>query len=110
LEQGLTIKITWRVSSLPTGSYSWIYRRDWPKATYAGDRLAAHIVCSDEYVPALVKTGNHAPLTVIFYDYRKPNGNCPWSRRKLKKTFNTLTEAKTAFAEFVQKFPEVAGK
>jgi hypothetical protein len=109
--KSLTRKIIWRVSLAPTGRYRSFERRGWPTARYEKpDLIAAAISCEDEYYPRDVRGGKHAPLTVRIADYGTPNGNCLWSWRKLKGTFATLDEAKSAFARVLAALPQIAPK
>jgi hypothetical protein len=104
-------KIKWRVDPPATGPYSSFERRQWPSADYANGDIAAQIRCKDEYVPRQVKTGEHAPLTVLVADWniapedRAKKGAFVW--RKMKGEFKTLKEAQAAFAKVVEHHPEI---
>ena len=101
--------IKWKVASEPTGMYRSFNRRRWPSAEYADGRPAASILCEDDYVPCDVKVGNHRSLTVSVCDYSTRDGNCPWTRRNMVRTFATLKEAKDAFSALVESKPEIGG-
>jgi len=69
------------------------------------------ISCTDEYRPADVREGKHAPLTVRVADWnlseeeRKKWGTFVW--RKLKGEFATLKEAQAAAAKIIDEHPEL---
>jgi hypothetical protein len=62
-------------------------------------KSAVRISCSDEYVPAKVKTGNHLPITVYVREYTG-NTKDPIKEYKMKRTFRTLKEAKQSAINF----------
>lgn len=100
------VKFVWVVGTEPTGRYRSFERRSWPTAHYAhkDKEPAAQIYCEDSYVPRLVKTGQHAELKVVIYDYSVPSNTTTGSgftRRALKQRFKTLAEAKKAAEDFL---------
>ena len=107
------MKYKWKVDEPPTGFYRSFERRHWPSAHYVGGSPAAWLTCEDEYVPANVKEGKHAPLTLTVADYSitptKENPR-PWARRNHKTKFATLEEAKQAFKLLLQTHPELMPK
>jgi hypothetical protein len=87
------LKIKWKVSEKPTGSYASFHFRSWPIAFFKkSDKCAINIHCADSYEPWRVKENKHAPLTV--YIAQHVDGTFHW--RKLKNRFATLDEAKAA--------------
>lgn len=98
------MKIVWRVSPRPTGSFASFHRRGWPSASFGVDGdPAAHIMCEDDYRPAQVKAGTHAELSVRVADYTVT----PFVWRRLKARYKTLEEAKLAVVAFFQKYPQL---
>lgn len=97
------MKHKWKVDAKPTGRYASFDKRSWPSADYVSEGLepCAMLLCDDEYVPANVKTGNHAPLTVCIANHNIK----PWKWRKLVKTAATLAEAKELVVEFLKQHP-----
>lgn len=89
------MKIIWKVGEAPTGSYRSFQRRAWPTGEYEDGRIGFQILCEDDYIPARVKTGDHAELSLGFMDWTGPTPT--W--RRLKRRFATLAEAKSAAAE-----------
>ena len=107
------MKIIWKVAPVPTGRYRSFEERGWPSAEYENQEPAAWISCpGKEYIPSEVKIGNHPPLILFIADYseRSNGGNCPWTRKRVKKSFLTLKETKEWFAEFIKKNPVIAKK
>lgn len=100
------MKLRWEVSHVQTGRYRSFERRAWPKAYFANDDLAVSIECADEYVPRKVKTGEHAPLRVLIYDYSA--GVQSRTIRRLKGEYATLAEAKARAVQFWEDHPELA--
>lgn len=97
-------KITWKVSSVPTGRYRSFDRRRWPQA-WINDRLICAIECQgDDYCPQQVKTGSHAPLWLRVFDYSK--GEQQRSSRKSIRSYATLAEAKAALPKILELHPE----
>ncbi len=103
--------LKWRVDPEAVGRYRSFERRGWPTAEYPNGDIAACIECADEYVPAFVREGKHAPLTVFVAAWRtdpeerKQKGAFGW--RKLTKQFATLKEAQTATAQCLSEHPEL---
>ena len=87
------MKIKWRVGSRPTGRYRSFEMRSWPSAEYEDGRYCASILCDDEYVPKLAKSGNHKPLKLRLAKYSESGS---WTPVFSKKEFKTLKEAKEA--------------
>lgn len=85
-------KIKWEVEEAPVGRYRSFQKRGWPTGrTDCGMFFA--IRCADAYVPRNVKTGEHAPLKLVFRDDRVRGSNT----RVFTREFATLAELK-AFA------------
>jgi hypothetical protein len=102
-----TPKIIWRVQPKETGRYRSFYRRGWPIARDEQDRPIAQLSCDDGYIPKLVKTGNHKPITVWVADWREKNAVIgTWHWRTLAAKATTLEEAKNCVAEFYRLHPE----
>lgn len=97
---------TWKVSEAPSGRYRSFQKRGWPSAHYKADRMAARIVCDEDYSLKKSKSGEHAPLKVNIADYSVT----PWEWRQMKGEFATLDEAKDAFAALLIKHPKLAPK
>lgn len=104
------MKIKWTVTDRPSGRYRSFQRRGWPSANFvnADESNCAWIGCEDDYEPADVRTGNHRPLKVYIADYstRSNDGNCPYTRRKLKVEPRTLQAAKDLVKYFYEKNPQ----
>ena len=68
---------------------------------------AVSISCADNYYPAAVKSGEHAPLTVRIADHsaKTEDGRSTFDWRKLKGEFKTLDEAKAAAVHALEKYP-----
>lgn len=101
------LKLVWKVSGKPTGRYRGFEQRSWPTADYAGiERPAVMLLCKSEYVPRLVKDGDHDPISVCIADYGNPedHGSFKW-HRLIAKAF-TLKEAKELAQRFLEKHPE----
>lgn len=92
-------KIRWKVAEKPTGRWRSFSNRAWPDAIDEKENLMVSITCEDEYSPSRVKTGEHAPLRVLVYDY---SGHHNRKRYKLSKEFKTLKEAKEAAETFLK--------
>lgn len=102
------LKIKWKVSEAPTGPYRSFHRRGWPSAYYTDEAqtYAARIECEDDYYPANVKTGSHAPLTLHIVNYSKSvDGQRIWSIAKRKCT--TLKELKELLLTILEQHPEL---
>jgi hypothetical protein len=107
------MKIKWKVSSKPTGSYASFHRRGWPHAYFEGDKMAAQILCADDYHPPMVKAGTHGPLTIWIADYSiVPTKEKPstWTWCKLVKTAATLQEVKERVEAFYKHNPQMLPK
>ncbi|MDZ7905195.1 MAG: hypothetical protein U5N55_05035 [Cypionkella sp.] len=94
-------KIKWEVSPAPTGPYRSFARRGWPIGLLPnGQRV--FIQCSDDYVPAKVKAGDHAELVIrldLFIDGEM-------TLRTLKSHAENLAEAKQIAANFFARNPQ----
>jgi hypothetical protein len=101
------LKYRWKLPPAPTGRYRSFEKRGWPDAM-VGDTCIASIHCEDNYVPRAVKVGKHKPLTISVRCEREvtAENRCKWRWRKLKGEFLTLADAKLAFAQFIEKYPE----
>lgn len=97
------MKIIWKVAEKPTGPYRSFSRRGWPTAYYFGDDqvVCAFIYCQDDYVPSLVKTGDHGELIVAICDHSVT----PWVQQRLKRRAATLAEAKGFVLSALAKHP-----
>lgn len=101
------MKLKWKVSDVPIGPYRSFQQRAWPQAWYSETgQLAAAIACEDEYKPANVREGKHAPLKVYVYDYS--DGVQHRICRVLIRQFATLDEAKATAERFLINHPEYA--
>lgn len=98
------MKIVWRVAEVPSGQYRAFVKRGWPVAYFNSEDgpRAAVIMCEDEYVPAKVKTGDHAPLRISIDDYSGDKRKM----RLLKKKAATLAEAKKLVKAFYDAKPQ----
>jgi hypothetical protein len=97
----------WKASATPTGQYRSFARRAWPTASYGADRderIAAQILCRDDYTPHSARNGIHSPLTVQVADYSVATG-FKWCA--MKETFTTLDAAKQAFEALLMKNPQL---
>lgn len=89
----MTPKLKWNVAPKPTGRFRSFEKRSWPMAEYPNGQTCAMIQCTDEYIPAQVKIGRHAPLTILIADYEDNNhGSFSWKR--VNRKCATLEEAK----------------
>lgn len=98
-------KIKWTAAYAPTGAYRSFVQRGWPHASYANERRdpCGDIRCADEYVPARVRSGQHAPLTLRVADHSVK----PWKWITLTGTHPTLPEAKAALDAYLASNPGV---
>ena len=92
------MRIKWRVAEPPTGRYRAFAKRGWPCGEI-NDRPAVMLRCEDAYVPARVKTGDHAPITIYVADWGSYERGFKW--RLLKKSALTLNEAKEIASKFL---------
>lgn len=95
--------IKWKVQPAPTGPYASFHPRGWPMGYHPNGAAAVLLTCETEYVPLLVRTGRHEPITVRVAEWhspeeRKAKGGFTW--RKLKGTCATLEEAKACAQAF----------
>ena len=107
------VKLRWKVQEPSTGRYRSFNRRVWPNADYADGRPAASIDCEDEYHPASVREGKHAPLTVRIADYSRPSNittGAGFTWVKIIRQFTTLQEAKQGAERLLQNHPELMPK
>lgn len=98
-------KLTWKVAERPSNPW---HERCWPMAFFKDGIPAIQLSCHDEYVPALVKTGRHAPIIIRVAD-RRPETlekKKTWVWRKLKAEAATLEEAKAIAQRFVDENPD----
>ena len=100
------MKFKWIVSPAPFGPYKSFAKRGWPTAFSADGNSAMFAVsCVDDYVPSLVKTGNHAPLKLLVADRTGHiNG---WTWMALRREFSNLKELKEAASKFADDKPHV---
>lgn len=94
------MKLYWKVSPPKTGHFMSFQFRSWPTAHFDKDErlIAVQLYCTDEYVPALVKEGKHAPIRIRIADYSKPGGSFDW--KLLTRVAMTLEEAKELAEQF----------
>lgn len=105
------MKIYWKVGDKPTGRYRSFDKRSWPTAWWGkpdtnDSRVAAFINSTDEYVPAWVREGKHAPLTITVCHYNHPESGSSSKRFRLKKQAATLDEAKQMVQAFYDSHPD----
>ena len=98
------MKIKWKVSEKPVGRYRSFEVRPWPQAEYEDGQLAGMIICSDEYIPADVKTGDHHELKLRIFDYSL--GSQQRGVLYAKTRYKTLAEAKIALSQILEQHPE----
>lgn len=91
------IKIKWEIMPAPTGMYRCFHRRGWPFGLINGE-VVFMFACEDDYVPRLVKTGNHKPISIIVMVDGK--------RLRFKDTSANLADAKDRAQSFVKTHPE----
>ena len=100
-------ELKWSVQPAPTGKWKAFHHRGWPTADYTGtDTLAVVLICEDDYRPANVKTGRHAPIQIKIADFSR--GTRVW--RKVLKEAKTLEEAKAIAEEAVKNYPDFKPK
>jgi len=97
------MKLKWKVQSVPTERYRSFERRGWPNAWANNGQLMASLICEDEYYPPNVRIGSHEKLIAWVYDYSQ--GVQQRKRWRLKETFTTLAEAKTAVVKCLEAHP-----
>jgi len=105
----MALKLKWRVDPVPTGRYRSFEKRGWPSAEYENQDAAVALYCKNEYCPADVKTGDHAPITIRVAQWRPKEerakkGAFTW--RQFKKQAKTLKEAKELAKAFLEAHPE----
>ena len=95
------VKIKWEVAPVSVGRHRSFDKRDWPMGRVNGTNRVL-IRCDSEYIPAHVKTGDHAPIDVlvdIFHDGKA-------RLQRLRGTSATLADAKARALEFFQAHPD----
>lgn len=100
------MKMAWKVSPPPTGSYRSFQFRSWPCLEYEDGQLAASIHCENSYSMPVVKAGNHGPLSVHVYDYSL--GAQKRKCRVLVERFKSLDKAKAAAEAKLKRYPQFA--
>jgi hypothetical protein len=103
------MKLFWKVADKPTGRYRSFDSRAWPNAWWGkpeAGSIAALLSCTDEYVPALVREGKHAPITITVCHYNHPEAGNSSKRFRLKKQAATLDEAKQMVQAFYDSHPD----
>ena len=102
-----TMKLIWRVSEKPTGRYRAFQHRAWPCAYFdaAQDKLAAQLICEDDYRPAAAASGQHAELKVLVNNHNDPKAPKSWKVYTLKQRAKTLQEAKDLVQRFFEANP-----
>lgn len=101
------IKLKWYVQPAPTGRYRSFERRAFPSADYIGfprALAAASLHCKDDYVPADVKVGNHAEITIRVAMWNKETNGFNWV--KIEQKAKTVKEAKQVAEDFINSNPE----
>jgi len=75
------MKLKWKVSEVPTGRYRSFHGRQWPSASYVGtDKPAVYLSCEDDYIPAQVRVGTHAPIWITMLHHNHPDQPVSWKR------------------------------
>lgn len=97
-------KLKWKVSDVSTGPYRTFFKRGWPSATLNGE-MAFSIRCEDDYVPSLIKTGEHAELILSYTDRRDKKFG--WTWMTFKKRFATIQEVKEFAQGFADRNPHI---
>lgn len=102
-------KLKWKVAESPTGMYRAFEKRNWPSASYPNGDPALYISCDDEYVPARVRTGEHAELHVSVAEWHVPREpkKAAFTWRRMKGTFKTLDAAKAAGENLLARLPHL---
>lgn len=97
------LKFKWVVDPKPTGRCtSFNSRRSWPHAEYPNGEFAARIHCEgQDYVPHIVKTGQHPPLSIRIHNQSKIV-NSSRAPDTVIGSFKTLDDAKKAFAKYME--------
>lgn len=102
--------IFWKPDLPLAGRYRAFFKRGWP--TGWSDKTKARPIatfrCADEYTPARVKVGGHAPLKIyvaIRNEDRAKDGAFTW--RALKGEWRTLAEAKVVASAFYATHPDL---
>ena len=97
------VKFKWTIAEKLTGLMRVSSKRHWPTAKFSGtDLCAVTIYCENSYNSRIVKSGQHAELTVCIADHSRT----PWVWRKLKRQAKTLAEAKDLATRLYQNHPE----
>lgn len=93
-------KLFWKVAAHPSGPYASFERRGWPTAYYSNGDPAAILMCEEDYIPANVKKGNHAPISIAVADWSNRDRNgadaAAFVYKKLKQQFHLIEDAKAA--------------
>jgi hypothetical protein len=102
-------KLYWQVQEKPTGQFRSFQGRGWPAAYYDRQQMqiAAQIYCDDDYIPANVKSGRHAALTISVADYSE---GPRWQWRKMRAKFATLEAAKAGLLKLLEQHTEIRPK
>ncbi len=97
------IKYKWKVSSQPT---AW-GKRAWPEAIASDGTLIAYMVCSTEYSPRVARSGEHDRITIRIRSIKTVNdgSTCKWMWKRFVMTYETIGDAKAAFASFIDSHP-----
>jgi len=99
------MKIKWKVNPKPTGQFRSFEERGWPYAI-VNNQIVAEIVCKDDYWPKAVKSGDHAELKILVYDYSGLSREC----YSLTKRAQTLDEVKARVEKYFTAKPEMLPK
>jgi maltose-binding protein MalE len=99
------VKYKWKVEPKPTGRYSSFDRRGWPSAETPSGEAIAILSCATEYIPSLVKSGKHEPITMRIR-IRSQKNPTTWIWAKFTEQFATLPDAKNALQRYLQAHPE----
>lgn len=101
----MTSIIRWEVSPAPTGPYKSFSKRAWPIGFLKeNERHRVLLLCDDEYIPALVKSGDHGEIKISLDVYNKTYGT--YKLVTLKRRAKTLSEAKKISEDFFLSNPK----
>lgn len=96
--------LKWKVSERPSGPYGSFHHWPWPTATYWNTRIAAQVVCKDDYRS---NKREHPPLFLWLADN---STGTSWTWRKFKKPLADMKEVKNYAEEMLKKYPHYIPK